>query len=226
MHSLPIFLYSSTLFEYLVCFQYDSFTICFFQYHLLFSIYFPSPLFLNLTFNRFLFLFFSFIILFLTSLFQDNFFHLFLFQYYTILPPSLLSAFLFSFVFFFPFLIVRLHTSFSLSLTLVPPLCPFTHLSPFFRIEQIKRIDRACAERSKTVPWPAARMIYSGANHPPEISDTPNEFLGWCAYVCKDGRGLKEIWGEPTTPSTTRVLTEISTSRMLIERYSPNILSC
>lgn len=100
MHSLPIFLYSSTLFEYLVCFQYDSFTICFFQYHLLFSIYFPSPLFLNLTFNRFLFLFFSFIILFLTSLFQDNFFHLFLFQYYTILSPSLLSAFLFSFVFF------------------------------------------------------------------------------------------------------------------------------
>lgn len=95
-----LFLYSSTLFEYLVCFQYDSFTICFFQCHLLFSIYFPSPLFLNLTFNRFLFLFFSFIILFLTSLFQDNFFHLFLFQYYTILPPSLLSAFLFSFVFF------------------------------------------------------------------------------------------------------------------------------
>lgn len=95
------------LFEYwyLVCFQYDSFTICFFQYHLLFSIYFPSPLFLNLTFNRFLFLFFSFIILFLTSLFQDSFFHLFLFQYYTILPPStLLSAFLFSFVFFFHFL--------------------------------------------------------------------------------------------------------------------------
>lgn len=104
MHSLPIFLYSSTLFEYLVCFQYDFFTICFFQCHLLFSIYFPSPLFLNLTFNRFLFLFFSFIILFLTSLFQDNFFHLFLFQYYTILPPSLLSAFLFSFVFFFHFL--------------------------------------------------------------------------------------------------------------------------
>lgn len=118
-------------------------------------------------------------------------------------------------------------SSLFLSLTLVPPLCPFTHLSPFFRIEQIKRIDRACAERSKTVPWPAARMIYSGANHPPEISDTPNEFLGWCAYVCKDGRGLKEIWGEPTTPSTTRVLTEISTSQMLIERYlSPNILSC
>lgn len=156
------------------------------------------------------------------------------------MPPStLLSVLLFFLSFFifisyspvtylFAFLSPFSHSlTHSHSLSLVPLLCPFTHLSPFFRIEQIKRIDRACAERSKTVPWPAARMIYSGANHPPEISDTPNEFLGWCAYVCKDGRGLKEIWGEPTTPSTTRVLTEISTSRMLIERYSSlNIFSC
>lgn len=27
-------------------------------------------------------------------------------------------------------------------------------------------------------------MIYSGAKHPPEISDTPNEFLGPRVYVC------------------------------------------
>lgn len=212
---------------------------------------FSFSLLFNLTFNRFPFssfhslfssLFLHYFCLFslfqLFNLFQDNFFYLslFLFQYYTTLPPSsLLNVFLFVLSFFSFFFFHFLQSgyiplsifSLSLSLTLVPPLCPFTHLSPFFRIEQIKRIDRACAERSKTVPWPAARMIYSGANHPPEISDTPNEFLGWCAYVCKDGRGLKEIWGEPTTPSTTRVLTEISTSQMLIERYlSPNILSC
>lgn len=149
MHSLPIFLYSSTLFEYLVCFQYDSFTICFFQCHLLFSIYFPSPLFLNLTFNRFLFLFFSFIILFLTSLFQDNFFHLFLFQYYTILPPSLLSAFFFSFVFFFPFLIVRLHTSFSLSLSYSRPSTLSIYSSFTLLSDRADKTDRSRMRRKK-----------------------------------------------------------------------------
>lgn len=107
----------------------------FFQYHLPFSIYFPSPMFLNLTFNRFLFppfysLFLHYFCLFslfqLFNLFQDNFFHLslFLFQYYTTLPPStLLSALLFVFSFFFlflfSFLIVRLRTSAFLS--------PFSH---------------------------------------------------------------------------------------------------
>lgn len=84
----------------------------FFQYHLPFSIYFPSPMFLNLTFNRFLFppfysLFLHYFCLFslfqLYNLFEDNFFHLslFLFQYYTTLPPStLLSALLFFLSFF------------------------------------------------------------------------------------------------------------------------------
>lgn len=152
--------------------------LAFFQYHLSFSIYFPSPIFLNLTFNRFLFspfysLFLHYFCLFslfqLFNLFQDNFFHLslFLFQYYTTLPPStLLSALLFVFSFFFlflfSFLIVRLRTSLrfyllshthslthSLSLSLTRPSTLSIYSSFTLLSDRADKTDRSRMRRKK-----------------------------------------------------------------------------